>query len=391
MEAEAIPLRALLAPRLFDGQGWRGPTLLHIAGGCIAALEPAPRHAPDDCLMLPDDALLAPGFIDIQVNGGGDALLNDSPDEQTIARMAQAHRRFGTTGLLPTLITDVSGKMADLLAAADAGLSVPGVLGFHLEGPFLNPARKGIHPAAFMRRPDAADLALLARFGRLGRSLVTLAPEMMPPGAVKALAEAGLALSAGHSEATAAEVDAAIGAGLSGVTHLFNAMSQITPREPGLVGMALADGRLMASIICDGLHVAPLNLRLAYRLMGRDRLMLVSDAMPTVGGATGTFSLQGRVICLEGGRLTGPDGTLAGAHLGMIEAVRNAVTMMGCPLDDALVMASGTPARFLGLDRQHGRIAQGFAADLVALRGERLIVSGTCIAGQWLTHRPPDR
>ncbi|MCX7340473.1 MAG: N-acetylglucosamine-6-phosphate deacetylase [Hyphomicrobiales bacterium] len=391
MEAEAIPLRALLAPRLFDGQGWAGPTLLHIAGGCIEALEPAPRHAPEGCLMLPDDALLAPGFIDIQVNGGGDALLNDNPDEQTIARIAQAHRCFGTTGLLPTLITDAPGKMVDLLAAAQAGLSVPGVLGFHLEGPFLNLARKGIHPAAFMRRPAAADLALLARFGRLGHSLVTLAPEMMLPEAIKALAAAGLVLSAGHSEATAAGVEAAIGAGLSGVTHLFNAMSQLTPREPGLVGMALGDERLMAGIICDGLHVAPLNLRLAYRLMGRDRLMLVSDAMPTVGGASRTFALQGRTIRLDGGRLTGPDGTLAGAHLGMIEAVRNAVTMMGCELGDALVMASGTPARFLGLDRQRGRIAQGYAADLVALRGERLTVSATSIAGEWLMHRSLDR
>lgn len=390
MVCDTVPARALIAQRLFDGSVWHGPTLLRIANGTIVALEPAPALVPDGAVLLPADVFVAPGFIDVQVNGGDGVLLNDSPDVTSIARIARAHRRFGTTGLLPTLITDEPAKMEALLAVAEAGLAVPGVLGFHLEGPFLNPARKGIHPEACIRVPDAADLALLTQFGRLGRSLVTLAPEMMPPGTIRTLAEAGLVLSAGHSGATAAETEAAIAAGLSGVTHLLNAMSQMTPREPGLVGQTLGDDRLTAGIICDGLHVAPLNLRLAYQLMGRERLMLVTDAMPTVGSTRRSFRLQGRAIQLQDGKLKGPDGTLAGAHLTMIGSVRNAVALMGCRLEDALVMAAATPARFLGLARQRGQIAEGYAADLVALRGERLAVWGTCIAGEWLMNLSPE-
>lgn len=374
----------ILTPRLFDGEAMLGARAVEITAGRIAAVhEPGRRQNGLKELLLPDDVVLAPGFIDLQVNGGGGALLNDAPTVEAIRRIAAAHRASGTTGLLPTLITDAPERMHALAQAAPEALAVPGVLGFHLEGPFINPARAGIHDPRFIRRPEADDLMLLERFGKIGRSLVTLAPELWSAPDLRRLAASGLTLSAGHSEAGAGRMREAAAAGVKGVTHLFNAMSQIGAREPGLVGAAMGIEGLAAGIICDGLHVDPLNLALAFRMMGPDRLMLVTDAMALVGSDEDRFQLQGRPVTLREGRLTGPDGTLAGAHLTMIEAVRNARAMMGASLEEALTMASRTPARFLGLGDSHGRIAPGFAADLVAIDMNATRVQGTAIAGEW--------
>lgn len=364
----------IFARRVFDGARWHGLSLLRCADGVIASLEPAPGALPDGCIVLHDDAMLAPGFIDVQVNGGGGVLLNDDPSVATVKRIAEAHRRFGTTGLLPTLITDAPEKLQKLAAVAKDVLQVPGVLGFHLEGPLLNPARKGIHPPQFVRALTAGDKAAIASFASVGASFVTLAPEQAGTDLVRDFTAAGLRVAAGHSEATAAQIQAATEQGLSGVTHLFNAMSQMTVREPGVVGAALADERLFAGIICDGLHVDPLNLKVALKAKTRERLMLVTDAMATAGSDIERFELMGRKIALRDGRLTGPDGTLAGAHLTMIEAVRNAVTLMGASLDDALAMASLTPATFLGLNNQIGMIAEGYRADLVAFTTDWRVV-----------------
>lgn len=371
----------IAASRLFDGERMLPARLVEVADGRILALH-APGRAPADLpvVTLPEDAILAPGFIDLQVNGGGGALLNDAPGLETIRCIAAAHRRFGTTGLLPTLITDAPGRMTALAEVAEQALAIPGVLGFHLEGPFLDLHRKGIHPAEHVRRVRPSDIKALARFGRIGRSLVTLAPEHFQGEQLRTLAASGVRVSIGHSDATAAEVAAAVELGVSCVTHLYNAMSQMTPRAPGVVGAALADDRLHAGIICDGLHVDPLNLRVAYRIKGRERLMLVTDAMALVGAEAASFALHGRQISLRDGRLTDEDGTLAGAHLTMIDAVWNAVEMMGAPLEDALVMASRTPAAFLGLDEELGRIAAGCRADLVAFSGRTVLRSW--IAGQ---------
>ncbi len=359
---------AIQAERLFDGEGLTGPRRVEIADGRIAAVLDAGRSMEaDETVVLPAGSVLAPGFIDCQVNGGGDALLNDDPSAATVQRIAAAHRRFGTTGLLPTLITDRPDKLDALARAAPEAKAIPGVLGFHLEGPHLNPRRKGIHPPDCIRLMTEADIGRLEGFGALGRSLVTLAPELAPPGAIRRLVRAGLRIAAGHSEAAGAEMTAAADAGLTGVTHLFNAMSQLTPREPGIVGATLADERLCAGIIADGLHVAPQSLQAAFRAMGRGRIMLVTDAMSTAGGSQTSFLLQGRQITLVDGRLTDEAGTLAGAHLTMDEAVRNAIRLMGASLADALAMASTTPARFLGLSAERGAIAPGLRADLVAL------------------------
>ncbi|MEH2519869.1 N-acetylglucosamine-6-phosphate deacetylase [Bradyrhizobium sp. AZCC 1610] len=369
----------IAAQHIFDGADMRGPGSVRISLGRIESVTFGEAEARGS-IQLPADAILAPGFIDIQVNGGGGVLLNDQPTEAGVRRIVEAHRKEGTTGCLPTLITDRSEVIERLAAVAQACLKIPGVLGFHLEGPALNRSRKGIHPEAEIRVPDRRDLAAIKSFGDRGRSIVTLAPECVPASMIDELIGAGLRIAAGHSDATAAEIGQAVDRGVSGVTHLFNAMSQLNAREPGLVGAALGDDRLFAGIICDGIHVDRAGLRIAFRCKGRDRLMLVTDAMPLAGTNGRQFMLQGRQITLHENRLTGPDGTLAGAHLTMIEAVRNAVALLGISLVDALIMASRTSAAFLGLESELGRIAPGYRADLVAFNPNFKVV-GTWIGG----------
>jgi len=358
----------------------QGPALVTVSGDRVEAVNLGAR-ASRGAIELPADAILAPGFIDVQLNGGGGVLLNDQPTEAGVRRIIEAHRKGGTTGCLPTLITDRADVMERLAAAAPALSQIPGVLGFHLEGPALNKARRGIHLESEIRAPSGEDLAALKSFGTCGRSLVTLAPECVTATLISDLIGAGLRVSAGHSEATATQMKRAADRGLTGVTHMFNAMSQLTAREPGVVGAALDDERLFAGIICDGLHVDPVCLRIAFRCKGRDRLMLVTDAMPLAGTDQREFLLQGRRITLEAGRLTGADGTLAGAQLTMIEAVRNAVAMLGIELTEALTMACRTPATFLGLQSELGSIAPGYRADLVAF-SSNFEVLGTWVAGR---------
>lgn len=369
----------IAAERIFDGHDLRGSGTVEIARGRIEGIRfGAP--AASATIKLPPDVVLAPGLIDVQVNGGGGVLLNDQPTAAGVQRLVAAHRKSGTTGCLPTLITDRTEVIEQLANVARACMEIPGVLGFHLEGPALNKSRKGIHPEREIRLPDDRDLALITSFGGCGRSLVTLAPECVPESMIEELIGARLRIAAGHSEVTSAGMDRAASLGVSGVTHLFNAMSQLSAREPGLVGAALADNRLFAGVICDGVHVNPGSFRIALRCKGRERLMLVTDSMPLVGTSERQFTLQGSQITLHENCLTGPDGTLAGAHLTMIQAVRNATVLFEVPLSDALIMAARTPATFLGLESELGRIAPGYRADLVAFDRNFEVVD-TWVAG----------
>jgi N-acetylglucosamine-6-phosphate deacetylase len=375
---------ALAVERVFDGERMLGDRVVVLRGGRIADVtaEP-PANVP--LVQLPAGAVLAPGFIDCQVNGGGGVLLNDDSSVIGIARIAAAHRKGGSTALLPTLITDtrpaIRAAIEGVAEAIRAG--VPGILGIHLEGPFLSPQRIGIHDPGRLAEFGPGDAELLTGLGTRGITLVTLAPERVPAGAVADLVARGARVCAGHTADAGPAIRAAVAEGLTGFTHLFNAMSQIGPREAGAVGVALAEEATFAGIIADGHHVGGDQLRLALRLKGRDRLMLVSDAMPPVGDtrADTAFTLFGRRIVRTGDRLTGEDGTLAGAAITMAEAVRHMRTHGGASLEEALAMASLTPARFLGLDARLGRIAPGFAADLVALTAEGDVL-GTWIGGQ---------
>ena len=355
----------IAAQQIFDGCDMRGSGSVRVSRGRIEHVSFG-TSAAGATVKLPSNVVLSPGLIDVQVNGGGGVLLNDQPTAAAVQRIVAAHRKSGTTGCLPTLITDRTDIIEQLASVAPTCLNIPGVLGFHLEGPALNKSRKGVHLEREIRVPDGRDLAAIRSFGSCGRSLVTVAPECIPESMIVELIDAGLRIAVGHSEVTAAEMDRAANLGVSGVTHLFNAMSPLSARKPGLVGAALVDDRLFAGIICDGIHVDPAVLRIAVRCKGPERLMLVTDAMPLVGTRERHFLLQGRQITLHANRLTGPDGTLAGAHLTMMEAVRNSVTLLKIPLSDALIMGSRTPAAFLGLESELGRIVPGYRADLIA-------------------------
>jgi len=326
--------------------------------------------------------LLLPGFIDSQVNGGGGVLFNDAPSVESIRAIGRAHRRFGTTGFLPTLISTDRDIMARAIAAVRGAIEagVPGVLGIHIEGPFLNVARKGVHDPAKLRELDASALELLTSL-RGGRTLVTLAPEVTTPQIIEKLVAAGVVVSAGHTNATYAEINTALRHGLTGFTHLFNAMSQLTGREPGAVGAALEDPTSWCGIIVDGAHTDPVVLRIALRCKSHDRFMLVTDAMPSVGTNNDSFELQGRRITVSGSTCLDEDGTLAGSNIDMATCVRNAISMLGLSLPEAVRMASQGPAEFLGLAHDTGRIAPGLRADLV-LADDALNVLETWIAGR---------
>ena len=326
--------------------------------------------------------LLLPGFIDAQVNGGGGVLFNDAPDVEEIRAIGQAHRKFGTTGFLPTLISADLDVVARAIAAVRGALQarVPGVLGIHIEGPFLNVARKGIHDAIKLRELDASAIGLLTSL-QGGRTLVTLAPEMTTPALILKLVSAGVVVSAGHTNATYAQISQALRHGLTGFTHLFNAMSQLTGREPGVVGAALDDPNSWCGIIVDGQHTDPVVLRIAMRCKRHDRFMLVTDAMPSVGTANDSFEFQGRRIRVSGNVCLDEDGRLAGSNIDMASCVRNAMSLLGLSLPEAVRMASLHPAQFLGLSHDLGRIAPGYRANLV-LATEDLQVLQTWIDGE---------
>lgn len=371
---------ALAAGHVFDGARVHESTAVVIDRTRILALTPRADVPGDiDVCELPEGVWLAPGFIDLQVNGGADILFNDDPTPAAIAKIAAAHRRFGTTGLLPTLISDTPPKMQAALAATEAAMDgEPGVLGIHLEGPFLAREKAGIHDPGVLRPPSPEDEQLLLR-PRKGKTLLTVAPEIVPQASIARWTRSGIRSSLGHSMATYAQTKAAIAEGLGGFTHLFNAMRPLAAREPGPIAAALENPSLCYGLIADGIHVDPAMLRLALRGVGRP--MLVTDAMPPVGGQRSSFMLYGREIVVRDRRCVSEEGTLAGAMLDMASAVRNCVDLAGASLTDALRFASAHPASFLGLDHVLGRLAPGYRADIVAFEAKRVDVLSTWVAG----------
>jgi N-acetylglucosamine-6-phosphate deacetylase len=371
---------ALLPTRMLTPDGLEADRYLLIEHGRIAALG-TKAECPSDVRRLELEGDLLPGFIDLQVNGGGGVLFNDEPTVDGIAAIGEAHRRFGTTGFLPTLISDDLEVVARAIAAVDAAIAqgVPGVLGIHIEGPFLNPDKKGIHDASKFRTLDEAAIDLLSSL-RGGRTLVTLAPERAPPGAVRELARRGVVVAAGHTNATYEETRAGLDEGVTGFTHLYNAMTQLGSRAPGAVGAALESREAWCGLIVDGHHVHPAALRVALSAKGPGRLALVTDAMPTVGSDRKEFWLGSTRIVARDGRCTGPDGTLAGSDLDMAAAVRNAESMMGVSFEAAVRMASEVPATAIRLSDATGAIRPGLRADLALMDAAKEVV-GTWIRG----------
>lgn len=366
----ANPCR-IFARKLYDGiaPDLRTDQVIEIAEGRITEVRPAGAREIDSGSQPVFD-LVAPGFIDLQINGAGDCQFNFDPSVDTLQRIAAGARQGGTAYLLPTFITAAGRDYIRALEAVEKAIAqrMPGILGIHLEGPFLSHDRPGIHDPAAIRQLDAADLERLTA-GWAGSMLLTVAPENLPAGALARLTGAGIRVFAGHSEASADQIAQAEVEGLAGATHLFNAMSQMTGREPGVVGAVFASQRLFAGIIADGHHVDWRNVATAARLMP-DRLCLVSDAMLTLAGSLTGFELHGETIELREGRLTNKEGRLAGAHVSMIDSVRNAVAHAGLGLTDALRMATANPARALGLDGEVGSIRAGCRATFTCLSSD---------------------
>jgi N-acetylglucosamine-6-phosphate deacetylase len=370
--------------RILTADGFRDDLALVIEDGRITALvsDAAPQLGSAAEQVDLGGGWLLPGFIDAQVNGGGGVLFNNTPDVESLRTLAAAHRRFGTTALLPTLISDDAQVMRKAIDATRAAIEqgVPGVIGIHLEGPYIAPARKGTHDANKFRVPDADEIAMAASLDN-GVTLLTLAPERVPLESIRALVERGVIVAAGHTAATYEEARAGLDAGIRGFTHLYNAMSPLTGREPGAVGAALEDRDSWIGIIADGVHVHPGSLRVALAAKPSGKVMLVTDAMSPVGADSPSFELYGEVITVVDGVVRNAAGALAGSALDMATAVRNAVNLLGLPLDEAARMASRYPARFLNVDDRLGEIAAGYQADLVLL-DDALQVRATWIRGQ---------
>ena len=374
--------RALVNARVLVDEGFADGQAVIVEGDRIVAVVPA-----DDARAKSAErhdlagAMLVPGFLDVQVNGGGGVLFNDAPTVETLRTIGRAHRRFGTTGFLPTLISDDLSVIAAAIAAVKRALAerVPGVIGVHIEGPFISEARKGAHDPAKFRDLDDRGVQLLTSLGT-GRTLVTLAPEVTDVETIRRLTRAGVVVSAGHTDATFEQMQEAFRHGVTGLTHLFNAMSPLTSREPGAVGAALDDPDCWCGLIVDGRHVHPAALRLALRCKSAERFVLVTDAMPIVGSDQDYFMLQGRRVSVRDGVCVDENGTLAGAALDMASAVRNTVELLGVPVERAARMASTYPAQFLGLGRELGRIAPGYRANLTVL-DEKLTARAAWIDG----------
>ena len=368
MTHRAGPRQTILSgAAIFDGTTLRSGHALVIEEGRIAAILPE-GAAPKGVRVVLPGGTLAPGFIDLQVNGGGGLMVDGSTDVAALRAICAAHIRLGATGILPTLITDTPEATASVIAAgiAAAAAQVPGFLGLHLEGPHLDPRRKGAHDPALIRPMEPADLARLCDAARaLPALIVTVSPASVTPEQIATLTAAGAIVSIGHSEATEAEARAAFHAGARCVTHLFNAMSQLGNREPGVVGATL-DSTVAAGLIADGLHVAPSTLRVALAARA-DGLFLVSDAMAVAGTDLTEFTLGERRILRKDGRLVLEDGTLAGADLSLPRAVQVLIQSVGIPPERALAMASAIPAQLIGAAASLGHFAPGMAADIVHL------------------------
>ncbi len=362
--------KALIGQRIFDGTDWHENAAVVFEGGRITAILPVAQLAPE-IEKIECGEIIAPGFIDLQVNGGGGVLLNEEPTVEGLTTICAAHAKFGTTSLLPTLITDTFEITSRTVTAGIEAkrLGVPGFLGLHLEGPHLSIARKGAHDPALIRPMEDQDLEMILSCGEaLDALMVTIAPESVSPEQVNTLARAGITVSLGHTEASYDTARLYATAGARTVTHLFNAMSPLGHREPGMVGAALDTKNLHAGLIADGLHVHPAAMAAALRAKnGPGRIFLVTDAMSPIGTDMTSFTLNGREILRQDGRLTLADGTLAGADIDMASSVRLVHETLGLPFEEALRMASTYPAEAVQIAETKGSIRPGLDADFVVL------------------------
>ncbi|TKB44547.1 N-acetylglucosamine-6-phosphate deacetylase [Thalassotalea mangrovi] len=371
-------LQRLQVSLFFDGEVLQSNCLVEILNGRIVHTE---EISGIDAQAEQIQGLMAPGLIDVQVNGGGGALLNVAPSLETLDIMFNAHAQYGTTAMLPTLITDdvsVLEATADVISAALA-MKKPGIIGVHFEGPHLSVPKKGVHNASYIRPISDREMAVFCRQD-LGQVMVTLAPENVAPEDIERLVNCGVHVCLGHSNADFATVNQALQAGASGFTHLFNAMSAFQSREPGMVGAALLDDNSWCGLIVDGHHVHYDSARLAIKTKQPGKIILVTDAMSPVGTDEQSFDLLGARVLRDGDRLNATTGELAGSCLDMASAVRNTVQHLQIPREEALRMASLYPAQFLSIDKRYGHLKPGATADFVIF-DDQLEVTQTWVNG----------
>lgn len=371
-------LKTFYVDRLFDGDDFKQSQRITVKNDKVIAVV-AGKAQPTDIHLK---GLVVPGFIDVQVNGGGGVLFNTQPDIEALGCIARAHQKYGTTTMLPTLITDSYTQMQQAAAAmADAiANGVDGIAGIHFEGPHLSEPKKGIHPQQHVRAISDRELALFLRKD-IGQVMVTLAPEIIPTEVIKELVQNDVIVCLGHSNATSAQVNSALKCGATGFTHLFNAMSPLTSREPGMVGAALLDDNSFCGLIVDHFHVHQQSCQLAVKCKGAEHIMLVTDAMSHVGSNQVTATFAGMEIKRQGNKLTIEGGRLAGSSLDMASAVRNTHQDLNIGLADSLNMASLTPAKFLKINQHKGKIATHYFADWVALDEQQQVLE-TWISGK---------
>lgn len=370
-------LLAISGARIFDGLDWHDDAALLAEFGYVTAIVPQAGVPAYASRVVLDGGMVVPGFIDLQVNGGGGVLFNNDPSVEAIRTICAAHARFGTTALLPTLITDTVDVNLAAIAAGRAAQAerLPGFIGLHLEGPHLSIARKGTHDPALIRPMDDADMArIIAAKADLSNLICTVAPETVTPTQIAALSAAGIIVSLGHSDASYATASGAFASGASMATHLFNAMSQLGNREPGVVGAVLDNPDVFAGLIADGIHVHRATIAGALRAkLGSGKIFLVTDAMSQTGTDLASFTLNGRTVSRADGALRLSDGTLAGADLDMIDAVNFMVDKVGLEFGEACRMASLYPAQAIGIAADHGHLMHGAALSFVHLSDDRRI------------------
>ncbi len=379
---------ALVGARVFDGHQFLDDYAVIINAGRIDALLPQDQLTPDLVQFDLEGGTLAPGFIDLQVNGGGGCLFNNAPQIETLQAMLTGHRSKGTTSMLPTLISDSREKQQQGIDAVKTAIAQGevGVLGVHVEGPFFSVEKRGTHKADYIRALTNEDIEWLCQNTEDNLiTLVTLAPEQTQPGHIKRLSQAGIHVSAGHTNADHHQIQQAITEGLVGFTHLFNAMRPMTARDPGVVGAALADHHCWCGVIADGHHVDSVTLQVAINAKPQGKVFLVSDAMATVGCVDNSFSIYGETITEDKGRLINAEGRLAGSAIGMIDAVKFCHAEMQLALEECLKMASLYPAQFIKKADQLGRIRRGYRADIVHF-DDKFLVDRTWVNGQLLDH-----
>ena len=379
--------QAITGSKLFNGIDFIEHKALLIEDQHIAGIVNEDAIPTDFQVKKLDGGILSPGFIDLQVNGGGGKLFNNSPDKESLNTIISAHQYFGTTSIMPTVISDslnILQKCTDTISnEIDNNHSL---LGIHIEGPFFNVKYRGVHQKQYINTINASYLNLFETLDKFP-VMLTLAPECISIKQLKHLNSLGFKILAGHTDANYDQLEEAVKYGLDGFTHLFNAMGQISAREPGVVGSAFDFDETSASIIVDLHHVHPSLINLSFKQKPKGKLFFVSDSMATINHGEPSFELYDEVVSESNGRIINSEGKLAGSSITQIDAIKNAYQKCSIPLESAISMATLYPAEYLGVSDYIGQLKKGYRADLAHF-DSNFHVQNVWLAGKQIKEDP---